>query len=332
MGPCLHFPRQAQFHVLKYVQGLLQAIQKHGGQIFCDTHVTDFEDGAPCKITTKSGAEVSSQALVVATCTPINNRFMIHTKQAAYRTYAIAAKGSIPKGLYWDTEDPYHYVRTHGNWLIVGGEDHKTGQDAAVEANYNHLETWAKKRFSTMGNVEYRWSGQIFEPIDSLGFIGRNPRDKYTYIATGDAGNGITHGTIAGLLIPDLISGKENLWESLYAPSRKTLSAASTYIQENLNTAAQYGDWFTPGKENKIEELLPEEGIILRAGLKKIAVYKDEHSKVHTLSAYCPHLGGCVRWNSGEKTWDCPCHGSRFDGCGEVLVGPAVSPLTAPHG
>lgn len=338
IGTCLLFPRQAQFHILKYLQGLIKAILKHNGKIFCSTHVSNIEDGFPCTVKTESGLKISANSVIVATCTPINNRFFIHMKQAAYRTYVIAGsipKGSVPKGLYWDTPDPYHYVRIqkhasnpHLDWVIVGGEDHKTGQDQAIDAKYDHLEEWARLRLPMLGKIEYRWSGQVFEPIDSIAFIGRNPMDKNIYIATGDSGNGLTHGTIAGILLPDLILGRENNWKDLYEPSRKTLSAAAVFIDETLNVAIQYGDWFTPGEINKIDSLSPDEGIILREGLKKIAVYKDAQNRVHTNSAFCPHLGGCVRWNHGEKSWDCPCHGSRFDGCGNVMNGPAINNLS----
>lgn len=336
-GPCLRFPRQAQFHILKYVQGLIRAILKYGGKFFSNTHVNHFEEGSPCVVTTQGGAKVTSTSIIVATCTPVNNRLLVHTKQAAYRTYVIATslpKGSVPKGLYWDTANPYHYIRVQKHlsdpnldWLIVGGEDHKTGQDQEIDIKYDNLEKWARKRFLMVDKIEYRWSGQVFEPVDSLAFIGRNPGDKNIYIATGDSGNGMTHGTIAGILIPDLTLGKVNSWKSLYDPSRKTLAAAPKFIHETLNTVAQYRDWFTPGEIEKIDVLPPEEGIILREGLKKIAVYKDKQNNIHINSAFCPHLGGCVRWNPGEKSWDCPCHGSRFNGYGTVVNGPANSDL-----
>jgi len=332
-GPCLQFPMQAQFHVLKYLKGLINAILKYGGKIFSHTHVKNFEDGIPCFVITESGLKVTSESIIVATCTPVNDRLFIHTKQAAYRTYVISAsvpKDSVPKGLYWDTEEPYHYIRIQKNlndplldWLIIGGEDHKTGQDQTINTKYKHLETWAKRRFPFINNIEYKWSGQVYEPVDSLGFIGKNPRNKKIYISTGDSGNGITHGTIAGILIPDLILGIVNPWEKLYDPSRKTFSAISEYIHENLNSIIQLKDWFTPGEKIQIEALDPGNGIILREGFKKIAVFKDMENKVHLNSAFCPHLGGCVRWNPGEKSWDCPLHGSRFDGCGHVIDGPA---------
>ncbi|HEV8050987.1 MAG TPA: FAD-dependent oxidoreductase [Parachlamydiaceae bacterium] len=336
-GPCLQFPRQGQFHILKYLQGLIKAILKLGGKLFSYSHVNHIEDGSPCHVKTAAGAKVTAQSIIVATCSPINDRLIMHTKQAAYRTYVIAAtipRGSVPKGLYWDTADPYHYVRLQNNlkdpnleWLIIGGEDHKTGQDLEINEKYDHLEKWARERFSMIQKIDHRWSGQVFESMDGIAFIGRNPTNNHLYISTGDTGNGMTHGTIAGILVSDLIFGKNNPWKDLYDPSRKTISAASEFIEENLNALAQLKDWFTPGETTKVEALAPEEGVVLREGLKKIAVYKDKDNKVHINSAICPHLGGCLRWNKGEKSWDCPLHGSRFDGCGKVITGPSMCHL-----
>lgn len=334
-GPCLQFSRQAEFHILKYINGLVAAIIKHGGKIFCHTNVSEIHDGQSCIVKTSSGLKVESKAVIVSTCTPINNRFIIHTKQAAYRTYVIAMaipKGSVPKGLYWDTADPYHYIRLQNkdkksDWLIVGGEDHKTGQDGEVKEKYIELEKWSRARFPQIDMIEYRWSGQVYEPIDSLAFIGKNPHDKNIYIVTGDSGNGITHGTIAGILIPDLINGKDNEWKDLYSPSRKTIKAATEFVKENLNTLLQYRDWLTPGQIKQIKDLPVDTGMILRQGVHKIAIYKDKEQKIHAHSAVCPHLGACLRWNNGEKSWDCPAHGSRFDSCGHVICGPAGKDL-----
>lgn len=337
-GPCLQFPKQAQFHILKYIEGLINAILKYDVKIFSQTHVSMIKENPSCIVETEFGFKVFSDSIVMATCTPINNRFFIHTKQSSYQTYVIAAslpKGTVEKALYWDTADPYHYIRIHPHatnqnleWLIIGGEDHKTGQEKKPKGKFDKLEKWARNHFSFIDEFEYHWSGQVFEPIDSLGFIGKNPGDRNTYIATGDSGNGVTHGTIAGILIPDLILDKKNSWEKLYDPSRKTFSAISKFIKENSNVAVQYADWLTPGNIKEIENLAMGEGTILRKGLKKLAIYKDEENKIHVNSAFCPHLGGCVHWNSCEKSWDCPCHGSRFDGCGKVINGPAIDDLT----
>jgi len=164
--------------------------------------------------------------------------------------------------------------------------------------------------------------------IDGLAFIGRNPGDETNvYITTGDSGMGLTHGTIAGILIRDLVLGRDNPWATLYDPSRKSVSAALTFADESLNFAAQYAKWVTPGEVSAPEEIKPGVGAILRRGLSTIAVYRDDAGKLHERSAVCPHLGCIVSWNPAERSWDCPCHGSRFKPSGKVLNGPAIGPL-----
>jgi Rieske Fe-S protein len=169
----------------------------------------------------------------------------------------------------------------------------------------------------------------VMEPIDGLAFIGKNPGDQHTYIATGDSGNGMTHGTIAGILLTDLIAGRENAWTTLYDPGRISLRAAPEFAKENLNVAVQYADLLSPGDVRTAEGIAPGAGAIVREGLKQIAVYRDEHGRLHRYSALCPHLGCVVEWNHGEQTWDCPCHGSRFDPHGQVLNGPSLGALKA---
>jgi glycine/D-amino acid oxidase-like deaminating enzyme/nitrite reductase/ring-hydroxylating ferredoxin subunit len=337
-GPALRFPRQAQFHPLKYLAGLARAIERDGGRIYTNTHAGQIEGGRPARVETGGGAVVTADAVVVATNTPVNDRFAIHTKQAPYLTYVIAARvpsGSVARALYWDTPHPYHYVRlqTVGegeeayDLLISGGEDHKSGQADDAGRRFAALERWTRARFP-IGDVEYRWSGEVMEPVDSLAFIGRNPSDEENIlIATGDSGNGMTHGTIAGILLTDLIVGRENEWATLYEPSRKTLRALPRFAAENLNVAAQYADLLTPGEVDSADEIERGEGAIVRRGLSKVAVYKDEQGALHERSAVCRHLGCVVAWNSLEKTWDCPCHGSRYDKFGKVFNGPANSDL-----
>jgi Rieske Fe-S protein len=176
--------------------------------------------------------------------------------------------------------------------------------------------------------IEFRWSGEVMEPVDGLAFIGRNPMDEpNVFIATGDSGNGMTHGTIAGALITDLIMGRDNEWATLYEPTRKTLRALPEFAKENINVAEQFTDWVTPGEVDSADEIAPGEGAIVRRGLTKVAVYKDKNGTAHERSAVCRHLGCIVAWNSLEKTWDCPCHGSRYDANGKVIMGPANSDL-----
>jgi glycine/D-amino acid oxidase-like deaminating enzyme/nitrite reductase/ring-hydroxylating ferredoxin subunit len=337
LGPALCFPMQGQIHPLAYLKGLAQAVASRGGRIHGATHVIDIHDGHPTRVKTERGQTISAASTVVATNTPVNNRFVIHTKQAAYRTFVIGmrvAKGSVPWALYWDTLDVYHYVRIAGalddghDLLIIGGEDHKTGQADDAAARFERLAAWAAQRFPTLGEAVYRWSGQVMEPIDGLAFIGRNPGDNHVYIVSGDSGNGMTHGTIAGMLISDLILGRDNPWRKAYDPSRKSLGAAGEFAKENANVAAQYADWVTPGDVKHIDKIAQGTGAVIRHHLKKVAVYRDPQGEVCAFDATCPHLGCIVEWNSTEKTWDCPCHGSRFDRAGHVVNGPAISGLT----
>jgi len=187
---------------------------------------------------------------------------------------------------------------------------------------------WTREHFPQVESFEFRWSGQVMEPVDGLAFIGRNPLDSdNVYIATGDSGNGMTHGTIAGILLTDLILGRENKWAELYDPSRKSLGAIKDFVVENLNVAAQYTDLLTPGEVGDVSELKAGDGAVIRRGLTKVACYRDESGALHERSAICTHLGCVVQWNSTEKTFDCPCHGSRFQTDGHVVNGPAISGL-----
>jgi glycine/D-amino acid oxidase-like deaminating enzyme/nitrite reductase/ring-hydroxylating ferredoxin subunit len=329
-GPCLLFPHQAQFHPLLYLHALADAILRRGGRIFGGTHVTGVETGPPAIVATERGPSVTADFVVCATNTPVIDWLVIHSKQAPYRTFAIGApvvSGRVPIGLYWDTADPYHYVRLQGDVLIVGGEDHKTGQEDDAFDRFAYLESWTRERFP-IGEVAYTWSGQVMEPVDGLGFIGRNPADKgHILVATGDSGQGMTHGTIAGILLADLIADRPNEWERLYDPARKSLKSAAEYLKENVNVAKQYLDYVSPGEVGSADDIRPGHGALVRQGLTKLAVYRDEQGTLHPLSAVCTHLGCIVHWNTLERTWDCPCHGSRFGIDGAVLNGPAVAGL-----
>ncbi|MFO0842668.1 MAG: FAD-dependent oxidoreductase [Gemmataceae bacterium] len=335
-GRCLRFPGQGQFHPLKYLRGLREAYLRMGGRLFCGARVEKVEGDTPCRVRTRGGPSVSADAVVVATNTPINDVVSLHTKQAPYMTYAVGLAvpaGSVPAALYWDTLDPYHYVRVQPidqdtDLLIVGGEDHKTGQSDDPLACWERVEGWARERLSPLREVRYRWSGQVMETIDGLAFLGPDPGgDENVYIATGDSGMGMTHGTIAGMLLRDLILERPNPWAAVYEPSRKPLKAAGDYARENLNVAGQYLDWVTGGDVSSADDVAPGQGAVVRRGLKKVAVYRDESGRVGECSAVCTHLGCIVNWNAAEKTWDCPCHGSRFSKEGHVLHGPAVADL-----
>ena len=330
-GTCLRFPDQGQFHPLKYVAGLARAIEQGGGRIHTTMHATGIHGGADAVVHT-GGGTVRARHVVVATNSPVNDLVVIHTKQAPYMTYVIGARvppGDIPTALYWDTGDPYHYVRLQRldadhDLLIVGGEDHKSGQAADAGARHGRLERWARERFPSMGALEYAWGGQVMEPVDGLAFIGRNPMDEENvYVATGDSGQGMTHGTLAGIILTDLILGLPNPWATLYDPGRITLRAGAEFAREAINMVAQYADYATAGDVQSPEDIASDDGAVVRRGASKVAVYRDSDGVLHERSAVCPHLGCIVAWNPAEKTWDCPCHGSRFDRFGAVINGPA---------
>ena len=300
--------------------------------------VEKVRGGQPCKVTTQHGQTVTAGAVVIATNNPFEGGTTLHTKVASYNTYAIAVevpKGSFADGLYWDTEDPYHYVRTQPgedgkgfDYLIVGGEDHKTGQADDQPQRWDRLLEWTKERFPAAGAVRFHWSGQVFETPDGLGLIGATPwNGPKVFMITGDSGMGMTHSTLGARLVADLVLGRPNDLASVYSPSRLTPTAARTLLGENLNVVAQYTDWLTGGDVKGVDQIPAGHGAVIRSGLTKLAVYKDDQGTVTTLSAVCPHMGCIVHWNPGEATWDCPCHGSRFSATGTCLHGPSSSNL-----
>jgi glycine/D-amino acid oxidase-like deaminating enzyme/nitrite reductase/ring-hydroxylating ferredoxin subunit len=332
----LRYANQATFHPLKYLRGLVAGIRARGGALYADTIVEKIEetDGG-VRVTTVSDFTVSAKSAVVATNSPINDRVALHTKQAPYRTYAMSfeiARDRIPDALYWDTEDPYHYVRLQPgegrtDFLIVGGQDHKTGQANDAGARFAALAAWTERLVPDIGMETNRWSGQVMETVDYAGFIGRNPGDRRVFVATGDSGQGITHGVVAGLLISDLILKGENPWRELYEPSRKTVGAIGDYLAENATAIRSFAEYIAPGEIDSIDRLRPGEGAVVREGFTKIAAFRDEDGTLYKRSAACTHIGCHVHWNSLERCWDCPCHGSHFAVDGTALNGPAVSPL-----
>jgi glycine/D-amino acid oxidase-like deaminating enzyme/nitrite reductase/ring-hydroxylating ferredoxin subunit len=343
----LRFRSQARFHPLKYLDGLARAIVRLGGRIYTQTHVNDALGGDPkqnqrCATTASSSFLVESDAIIVATNTPapINDWAGIYTKQASYRTYMLGfaiGEGSVPDALYWDTGEvakrrrlePYHYVRVHRESnreiLLVGGADQKVGH--AQGTPYEDLEAWTRARFPNVGEIVSRWSGQVQEPVDGVAYIGRAPtKGESVFVITGDSGQGLTHGTLGAMLCRDLILGRSNPWESLYDPSRKPKHAFGEFAIENAQNAATYAEYLTPGEAN-VADIRPGEGAIVRKGIHKLAVYRDESGNVSATTAVCNHLGCIVHWNAIEKSWDCPCHGSRFDCKGKVVMGPAIKDL-----
>ena len=339
-GPCLRFANQAQFHPLKYLDGLARAIVRMGGRIYDNTRALDIRGDSQLQTVQTEAGAIQAASVVVATNTPFNERVVMHTRQAGYRTYVLAMrvpKDALPRMLLWDTGAPYHYVRlacgpagASYELLVVGGQDHKTGQADDAEQRYQRIEAWVRARFPLAGDVDCRWSGEIMEPADGVAFLGRNPLDHdNVYIISGDSGNGMTHCTVGAILVSDLIAGRRSDWSALYDPARKAVHGIGEFITAQANTLLQYTDWLRGGDVETVDEIGAGEGAVLRDGGKLLAVYRSEDGVLQAVSAACTHLGCAVHWNSDDKSWDCPCHGSRFGADGAVLHGPARRPLPA---
>ncbi|MBP2161312.1 MULTISPECIES: FAD-dependent oxidoreductase [Asticcacaulis] len=345
--PALRFPRQARFHPLKYLNGLVDALKAGGAHLYEDIAVENLKekDG---KVTAnlEDGRHIVARQVVVATNTPFHLTIPMHTKQAPYRSYVVALsveKGAVPDILLWDTLEPgYHYVRIQPgadhDILIVGGEDHKSGEADDGEARLDALEAWARERYPGIRARLVGWSGQVYEPADFAPYIGKSPEYDNVYLVTGDSGEGLTTGAAAGLILRDLLEGRENPWADLYEPRRKPArpTTVGDYIMENLTVATSVAEHILPAGNHEhdgevevgsFDDIKPEQGALCRHGLGKVAAYRDAGGRLHVCSATCTHAGCVVHWNSFERCWDCPCHGSQFDINGQVLQGPAVKPL-----
>jgi glycine/D-amino acid oxidase-like deaminating enzyme/nitrite reductase/ring-hydroxylating ferredoxin subunit len=334
LGPALRFPRQAHFHPLKYLAGLARAIEGMGGRIYCGTRVTEIDGGDGVTLKTADGLSITADSAVLATHLPINDALGYSSRVFPYLTYVIGLRiprGGLPNFLAFDTADPYHYVRIQPaadhDVLIVGGEDHKTGQADDMEERYERLERWAREQFPLAGALLYRWSGEVANALDGLALIGPDLASKNLYVITGQTGIGMTHSTIASLILADQISGRQSPWAELYHPARAPLRSLGEVVGEGLNTLAQYAELIKGGDVGSEEEILAGSGAVVGWGPGKVAAYRDEQGALHRRSAICTHLGCVVAWNDGEHTWDCPCHGSRFDAYGKVVSGPARSDL-----
>jgi glycine/D-amino acid oxidase-like deaminating enzyme/nitrite reductase/ring-hydroxylating ferredoxin subunit len=342
------FNNQATFHPTKYVNGILKWLkQQPNFKAYTRTRVMDTKEKGieimgfgkkDVHVVTEEGHTISCKDVVMATCVPLQ-KLSIITEMEYDRTYCIAIR--IPKGSYedcllYDTAEAYKYIRfTHcdekDDYLIIGGGDHKVGQVGDEKARYDELETWTRERYTQCGAVDYKWSGQVFEPFDFMAFIGLDPHTKHTYIVTGDSGNGLTHGVIASKLIPDLIQGISNPWAEVYDPNRlaSIVKSAKDIIPHDLQINAQYKR-LLQSDITDIEDLAPGTGGVLNPKTSKpLAVYKTEDGEVRKMSAFCPHLKGVVCWNTAEKSWDCPVHGSRFSKEGICVIGPAKGNLPA---
>lgn len=334
-GPCLRFANQAELEPLAYLRGLAAAIITEGGRIHTGVHVDAIEGGHAPHVQLAGGRRIRAKSIVDASNASITSRYDLPLRQAAYRSYVLGfdvAPGEVPHALYWDTEDPYHYLRlARGEGgrevLLVGGGDHRTGHGDPTTA-WDALEAWTRERMPSAGAIVSQWSGQIMEPADALGYVGAARGLPNVFVVSGDSGNGLTNGAIAGLLLPALIRGESHLWTALYAPTRSRHHGLGTLLQESASSIAPYSDWLGRSDVSSLAEIAPGHGAVLRHGAHRIAAYRDTGGGCHLRSARCPHLYAVVRWNPVERSWDCPAHGSRFEPCGGVINSPSAHDLT----
>lgn len=333
----LHFRNQHVFHVREYLLPIAEAAVKHGARIFEQTLVNDVsnaEQDGQCVVKSDKGT-IRARHVLLATHVPINDRGTLWAKMHVTRTYVVAApieKGQITDALFWDTDDPYHYTRLldteKGLFLIVGGEDRDIGKEGNDEERYEALEEYTRERFGVK-KFTHRWSGQINEPADMLPFIGESSHGRNVWMATGYSGTGMTFGTLAAMLLADFALERENPYAALYAPTRTKIAS----VLENLVTKATEIPKRLIEKVTNLDveassvaEVAEGEGKIVSTGGTKCAAARI-NGELRTLDPSCTHMGCTVAWNAAEKSWDCPCHGSRFDTRGEVLNGPATTAL-----
>lgn len=324
---------QAQFHPLRYVQGLAKAIDSACCQIFENTRVTDVDQKDGKYIVKTTGGTVTARNVVHATHTP-KGVMTYHTILGPYREYGIACKLKNridQKGIFWG----YHggekfstrfYEEEGDQYLIVIGKPHKVGQAESNVKHINELEIFAHEHFR-VEKVEYRWGGQHYRPADMLPYIGR--KDGNEFIATGFSLDGLVYGTLAGMMIRDQILGVENKFTALFDPKRhQPIKSAKEFIKENVNVAAQFIKNI-PGMADDVDfaDIRMGEGRVVDKDGHKLAVFRNKENQLEIRSAICTHLGCVVSFNNAEESWDCPCHGSRFKTDGSVLEGPAYDPL-----
>jgi glycine/D-amino acid oxidase-like deaminating enzyme/nitrite reductase/ring-hydroxylating ferredoxin subunit len=338
--PAAVFEGQARFHPRIYLRALAERV--HGDGSFVFEHTTcDEVIEEPLGVKAR-GRTIACDYVVLATHTPLMGKTniasatLLQTKLYLYTSYVVGgrvAKGAVPDSLFWDTADPYTYVRlderADHDFVIVGGADHKTGQAEDTAACFRQVEAAAKRMIPSL-EITHRWSGQVVETNDGLPFMGES--SAHQFAATGYAGNGMTFGTVAAMMAHDACLGRKNPWQELFDLGRtKVRGGAWDYLKENIDYPYyMIRDRLTGPEGTSVRGLRAGEGKVLEIKGERVAAHRDDKGKVTMVSAVCTHMGCLVEWNGAEKTWDCPCHGSRFLPDGKVLSGPAETPLP-PH-
>ena len=331
------FNNQAQFHVRKYLLHLVNLIDGDGSYVFENSRVETVEEGEPCRVVSFEGTLQATDVLLT-THLPIMDQGLFFAKSYPQRSYIIGAtipEDKAPEGMYIGVSENYHSIRTTPKedgkvLLLIGGGGHKVGSKSDTETSYEDLESYANTHFGIpKEQIEYRWSSQDYKSFDRLPYIGKlTPANNHIYVATGFSLWGMSKGTMAGMLLSDLVQGKENPWADLYDSLRATPFATTKSIQNNLDVGKHWvGDRLKGLDKWSPDAVNPGEGKIITYKGEKVGVYKNDAGEVTAVNATCPHLGCIVNWNSAEKTWDCPCHGGRFSCEGKVLQAPAVKDL-----
>ncbi len=330
------FEGQAQFHPTRYVQGLARAFVNAGGILREECTVRNVEEQEEgLEVDTDIGT-IRSKHLVYATHVPPGVN-ILHFRNAPYRSYVLAARlmdeSELPEALVYDMADPYHYYRTEEvdgqRLLIAGGCDHKTGHQEDTEEPFAELEAHVRKLYP-VEEITHRWSSQYFEPTDGLPYIGKLPMSgDHIHVATGYGGNGMTYGTLAAIMITDLITTGSSIYEEVFDPSRVSLVAGfSNFVKEAADVVGELAAAPFPAKKlGELEELHRGEGRVVQYEGRSIALHRDDAGTLHAVSPSCTHIKCTVAWNKAERSWDCPCHGSRFAPDGSVLTAPARKPL-----
>ena len=336
----LRFDQQAQFHPLKYSLALAKAFLRNGGQIFENTRAVQIEKDSAFTLITENGSKAEADQLVIATHYPFYNKHeMYFSRIYQERSYvaAIKAASAFPGGMYINAEEPVRSLRSQhteeGELILIGGGRHKSGQCEDTLKKYEELLDFAEPYFSVT-DVPYHWSAQDCMTMSGLPFAGNYSKDTpHLYVATGFGKWGMTNSMVASMIIKDLITKGDSPWKDVYNPSRKaSVSTAFHCVSENLNTAENLigGKLSSPPKEEEID-IAPGEGRVVTLYGKRAGAYRDEEGVLYIVNTTCTHMGCELNWNSAEKTWDCPCHGSRFSFEGKIIEGPAVEPLTMEH-
>ena len=324
----IKYKNQAVFNTQKYLNGLAERLDEcEWCTIYNHTEASEV-DNINSRVKTQHGS-VSAEKIILATHIPQFINFL-QTMVVPYRSYILSVRlknDAYPEGLYWDSQEPYHYTRTYTQsnekWLLVGGADHETGHEEDVD-HYAKLEKYVRRHFN-LQKIENKWSAQYYEPADGLPYIGKSPFSN-VFVATGFSGDGLVYGVTAAIMLERELNDSEHEWLKAYDARRfKPAASAKKFVSHNTGVAKHLiKDYLS---SDDLKDLMPGEGKVITHEGQKFAISKDENGQLAAVTAICPHMGCVVHWNTDDKSWDCPCHGSRFHSTGQLIEGPAVNGL-----